>query len=1273
MFQLFSRGNGLRSYRNRIRNHLQHTSSIRLLPQLLDLPLIAGGNGEFRPAGLFDQPNLMALCGPPGSGRSLALFQAAWQWAGSNRPEALLYFSLADVDALNLSPRAVLTNLLHQSGQPSPLDQSDPQARRWILLIDHWDRLPAPRQAAWQSFLQALPATWHRLQLIISLPRHQHWPAFSIQTLPSPDEGRLRRWLAHLLPQHPQPALLAALQAGGPLAPLRRSLGDIALLALTYPTYGLPGNRSQLYARAEAMYDALPTLDEADISISNPLQFADDSRRARYRLAQAIAAGQQFDRLGTLDESELADVAPLLVAQLTDPGQLYAQIWPLETPAIHLPSLAACLSERPAARPDWGLRILAGLLARQEQAGYQHLLPELQPHIPIILAAADSQGYAAQVGSLLRPLAPLLGAHRLINLLDTAELSSDIRWTTADVLVNLREALPPEELYAQPALDTLSQAARAYLLALGPPRDHQRLLIEPGRTWFKQLNDCLNAPERRSTIARTLLFNPELPAEFLADILPWLDRHTAQAIRPQLAATAVHPDPGLRHAALQVMQRHDPDAMLPFIKSRLADAAHPWEVRRDLLPMLAELPQPAALAMLTHSCINEQIPLAGRLTALSLISRRRNVGALLQRIALHQQSHPVVQALALHRLIRIAPGRPSLALLRSIARMALARSETPHELAPVLQSTAIHCLAELQPNRTVLGCLVYLLEQPLDDVAAIADVIAALERHADPAALPALQRFLHSDLLVARRDYWQSQTARLAALPINDWPSSELPAPARRQIEQALSTGETGADSPSMLAELIEQEQHTLLLAAARALAAIAARHDARVRRLVRVSLLKVLRRPYPAQLLRQLLECLGQAGNDGGLHDFGQILGDPHASTQLRWLAVEQLAALIERDSVAPAIVALLLRYLDQENADPLSRATAAQALGRSGFALTLPVLQQLAGQSGADEHLRAAAIRGLGALTRSGNRDTRRQAECSLRNLITDTGLPARLRAIAATSLPDECATETRSMLHELLSRQRQEPVLAAALLQALGRNQDRTALTIILRYCQSELAAEALAAIEALLALGDPSTTSTLVRITLNTNLTQPVRLTAVGALLRLGGVEYLPLLRGYLHDAPLPLRLQALEYLLAVFPTDQHAVLLANDPSAPRMLRLRAIEALTSQSESWATLTGLAANAQNENAVRLAALQRLAAITDQSAAAETCEQIVRETGTHWQLRRHAIAALRTLARKPPLADAATAALTRLSDNPDLAITIRCWAAQSLIENYSGEQNG
>jgi HEAT repeat protein len=564
-----------------------------------------------------------------------------------------------------------------------------------------------------------------------------------------------------------------------------------------------------------------------------------------------------------------------------------------------------------------------------------------------------------------------------------------------------------------------------------------------------------------------------------------------------------------------------------------------------------------------------------------------------------------------------------------------------------------------------------LLEQPHDDIAIIVEVLAALEHHADPAALPALQRLFHSDLIAARQAYWQSLAASMATLPISNWSLSELPAPARRQIEQALSTGETGADSPSMLAELIEHEHHTLLLAAARAMAAIAARHDSNVRRLARVGLLKVVRRPYPAQVLRPLLECLGQAGTDGGLHDFGQLLGDPHASAELRWLTVEQLAALIERDHVAPAIVALLLRYLDQENADPLSRATAAQALGRSGFALALPVLQRLAGQAGADEHLRSAAVRGLGALMRYGNRETRQQAEHALRTLIMNADQPVRLRAITVTSLPDDYATETRSVLYELLSRQRPEPALAAAALQALGRNHDREALTIILRYCQSEHAVEALAAIEALVTFGDVSTASALVRITLNTGLNQSVRLTAVGALLRLGGVEYLPLLRSYFQDAPLPLRLQALEYLIEVFPTDRYPVLLANDSSTPRMLRLRAIEALSCRDEHFSILIGLVGNVQNENAVRLAALQRLAALADQLEAVGICEQIAGEINTHWQLRRHAIAALLALAQKPPLADAATAALARLSNDPDLATTLRCWAAQSLIDCYRSSQ--
>jgi hypothetical protein len=122
-------------------------------------------------------------------------------------------------------------------------------------------------------------------------------------------------------------------------------------------------------------------------------------------------------------------------------------------------------------------------------------------------------------------------------------------------------------------------------------------------------------------------------------------------------------------------------------------------------------------------------------------------------------------------------------------------------------------------------------------------------------------------------------------------------------------------------------------------------------------------------------------------------------------------------------------------------------------------------------------------------------------------------------------------------------------------------------MLRYAQEETIDVAQAAIGGLATLGDASMTPDLVRITQNPNADRSVRLEAAGALLRLGGAEFRQLLQGYLDQGALPLRLQALEHLIAAGDaSDDLTAILADRSSWPLLLRLRAAERLADEPES-----------------------------------------------------------------------------------------------------------
>jgi HEAT repeat protein len=122
-------------------------------------------------------------------------------------------------------------------------------------------------------------------------------------------------------------------------------------------------------------------------------------------------------------------------------------------------------------------------------------------------------------------------------------------------------------------------------------------------------------------------------------------------------------------------------------------------------------------------------------------------------------------------------------------------------------------------------------------------------------------------------------------------------------------------------------------------------------------------------------------------------------------------------------------------------------------------------------------------------------------------------------------------------------------------------------MLRYAQDETIDVAQAAIGGLAVLGDESMTPDLVRITQNPNADRSVRLEAAGALLRLGGAEFRQLLKSYLEQGALPLRLQALEHLIAAGDeSDELAAILADRSGWPLLLRLRAAERLGDEPEA-----------------------------------------------------------------------------------------------------------
>jgi HEAT repeat protein len=274
--------------------------------------------------------------------------------------------------------------------------------------------------------------------------------------------------------------------------------------------------------------------------------------------------------------------------------------------------------------------------------------------------------------------------------------------------------------------------------------------------------------------------------------------------------------------------------------------------------------------------------------------------------------------------------------------------------------------------------------------------------------------------------------------------------------------------------------------------------------------------------------------------------------------------------------------QVLARADVDAFTRGALAEALGQRGDPASIPLLLQIADDHAADMHLRAQALLALGLLDRPEN-------EPALMRLIGNSAEDDTMRGLAAEHLPTALSDQGRRQLRDLLRRERVPAPIIVGMLRALKRARDRESLPLLLRYAQDETADIAQAAIGALAELGDASVTPDLVRTSQNPGVDRAVRLEAVGALLRLGGAEFRSLLRGYLEQGALPLRLQALEHLIAASETPDELLALLADRSWPLLLRLRVIERLGDSPQAPPVLLGIVQDHDDDIHLRCLAVE------------------------------------------------------------------------------------
>ncbi|NJN19576.1 MAG: hypothetical protein HC822_26715 [Oscillochloris sp.] len=1110
-FPFFHGPRALRRYRDQLRQAIATEPAFRLLPALATLPLDLAPLPN--PRALLQGPAGLALIGVPAAGRTLALLQTLANSEDPNTPS--IYLALAEDDAANLPPRAVISGALHRAGLPTSIID---RRRPCVLLLDDFDRLPAYRRALWMTFLQGLAANWPAARPVVALADSAELPDLQPLHMHAPDPAQLAAWLRQLLPDHDPQPILAALD--GPLALLRNRLSDLLLLALVYPIGGLPDSRAALYAQAYGL--VRPLLEE------NNGPFGPRIGRAtlrHYRLARELAGGADFDLLAELPPDERAAVTPLAAGLLDDPRPVFDLLWRDSDNRSTFRALAACLRERPLIEP--GLRLLSELCSGADPALERQLIDVLMPVLPQILAA-DVDRACGWLPSLVdRAPQPALLLRALV---DHPQAPAELRWAAADQL--LRLGLTDDWAGAP---DAAATAMRCYLLVLASSTARERLLTPELREGTLALMGGIGGSLRRRQAAQAIMADPNAAAELRALALATAppDNPADQAL---LSRALRDRDPELRASALAALQSGDSEQILTVIATALHELDGDRIVGRALIDAAAGVDRPEAQGLLVRLVLDASRSVDLRLWALERLAQRgpASGGLLAQLLALPRLT-AVVRAAAARQL-------GCLGLRAAIPALRTALASDVPALVRIAAVTALGRLAEKPAQReAVLAGLLMVLDTPCLD-ATLTATIARVLGSCGPAALASLGMLLGPDFKHKLRAGWCAAVPALEHTPVNKWPQLDLAESLRAPLMDMLSDGATPADRPGSLDELVQHQAGLVAIAAADGLYELL-RQQPKLRREAAGLLRRGLQVQHPPEVLAHLIDRMGDLFGAGAL---AALLNDRRLEQQVRWLALERLGP-------CEGCADLLLQWLQAGADDSFTQIRMIELLGSVRFRGALPALRQIAERDDVAPQERKAALGACGMIDDPG-------AFTTLWRIALDPQEPDRLRAAAIAGLPAELDPASVRMLRTLLQVERVVVELALPIVELLGRLRDRESLALLMRYAQIDAAQVAVAAIRAIVAIGDATVAPTFVRISQNAQAAAAVRVEAVAALLQLCGEEYLPLLRSWLVAPQLPLRMRAYRALAEYCPDDPRLVAPLADTEEALVLRMAALNDL-----------------------------------------------------------------------------------------------------------------
>lgn len=1223
----------LRQYRRSLFQSLQADPAVRLLPALLDIPLSCAPLPD--PEALLAAPTGFTLHGPPAGGRTLALFQIAAQWSNGACRAPIVCLPLGELDTPNLSPRAIVAGALHRSGAGSAIIDS---RRPALLLVDEWEQLSANRRLLWRQYLTGLPMNWPAARAVVALPTGEVWPELTAVAITPPDDGTLAVWFGRLLPSHDPAPILAALRQQ-PLAVVRRSLADLLLLALVYPIVGLPASRAALYEQAYALVQPvlrdqpLPLLDDEPQPVADVGAALAIGRAAlrHYRLARSLAGGADLATLADLPAHERSAVAPLAAGLLDDPAPVLELLWTADE-GPDLAALAACACERPNAAPAHTLRLLAASV----QADAAEPFVALTPALPQVLVSVAQHDLPTTLDLL-----PALGRRLLdpalwLALIDHPAAPVTLRWAAVDALA-ANPPVPAMLTAVGADTDRVSLAGRAFLAVQATPLPGPALLTAPLAAGLAELLALSADPRRRALVAERLLADATAAPEL---------RRQALAAAPVAAhgalidAALIDPDATLRQTARARLLERAPEAALAVLGHVLAGQTLAVPIVVELLDTAVQIDDPTVVKLLARCAATDRQSLAVRLGALERLAALGASGAaaLLSLLAVTALPNPLRATIV--RQLGVRGQAAALPHLRN-----LLRGDTP----PLVRRAAVAALADLvrrpATHDAALAALLALVQRPQLDREVTITAILGLAAGSPTVALPAVAARLDRRYSGVVAQAWQQAVPQLARVPAAEW--LELPITPALQciLADAMAVGATPADAPTSLAELAAGQAHAEALAAVTALSTIARREPALIPD-VRNRLRRALGALEQPGLSEAMLAALAGLTPDGGVTEVARLLDDPASSLPLRWRAIDTLGHL-------PGVAALALTRLQRAADDPFTCSKLANLIGTYNPPGAVSMLRQIAEDAAAPDHVRRAALSGLGNL----------DDPAALGALVRSAAeaADASIRAHAAAALPAGLAAAACRSLRDMLRNERQ-PNVQAALLAALGRAGDREALPMLLRYTQSEHAPVALAAIESVAAIGDADLASPLVRVSQNASAALHVRLAAVCALIQLCGDEFTPLLRDYLNSPHLTLRLRAHAALAAYHSDDPRLITPIADPAAPLALRLEALTRLAARTPDEPVIRLVLTNPDEAPQLRLLAAAALSRAGD-PAAVDTLRAVLAAPAIPL-LQRRCIDSLAALVHHDAApASAALQALETIACSPSIPPAMRHWASACL----------